>query len=174
MISPPFDVICLIHNFLEMLLLHNKFSFIILFTVLWIVGAFIILVKLFNHPLSLNNSALFSLMNSNLLFSFLTILTVFPIMNLITVLFLLLILKIGVKNAEIFMPQLVQLNLIASIICGLLITENKDDFQLIATIISFALIFQYFFPKNLKDIIINIQNKSINKRKHINKKKNKK
>lgn len=113
-------------------------------------------------------------MNSNLLFSFLAILTVFPIMNLITVLFLLLILKIGVNDAEIFMPQLVQLNLIATIICGLLITENKDDFQLIATIISFALIFQYFFPKNLKNTIINIQNKSINKRKHINKKKNKK
>ena len=105
--------------------MHNKFSFIILFTVLWIIGAFILLVKLFNHPLNLNNSALFSLMNSNLLFSFLAILTVFPIMNLITVLFLLLILKIGVNDAEIFMPQLVQLNLIATIICGLLITENK-------------------------------------------------
>lgn len=52
---------------------------------------------------------------------------------------------------------------------GCVIKCSKSDFQLIVTVISFVLIFQYFFPKELKTAMIDVHRSFINKWKEVRK-----
>lgn len=152
--------------------MFNRISFAILFTLFWIVGAVILLIEIFIHPL--HNSAWDNLASSNLLLSLLVILAIFSLLNLIAVLISLLILTIDMKDADLLIKELTKINLIVSIVIGLLLTERSDDFQLIATTISFILVFQYFFPKEIKDVFIDTQRKFIDEWKKQSKSKKKK
>lgn len=114
-------------------------------------------------------SAWNSLQHSNLTTSFLAIFIIFSSLTLIGAAISILILKIDAEASEKFLTSFVKLNFITSIVIGLLITEDSNDFQLIVTVISFVLIFQYFFPKELKTAIIDVHYSLIDRWKKIRK-----
>ena len=86
----------------------------------------------------------------------------------------LIIFNIDIEYSDKFINQFVKFSLIIAIITGLLLTESSNTFQLVATVISFALIFQYFFPKEMKDTFVGLYRKLINKRNRVDKNKKKK
>lgn len=127
----------------------------------WVAVAIRILIIMFSHPLK--HSAWAMIANSNLLLSLLAVIGIFAITDFATTLIAVLIMEIDSIDADIFMSQSSKLNFIVSVTCGLLLTEDSDNFQLIATTISFILVFQYFFPKEFKKTLTDIQVKFVKK-----------
>lgn len=135
--------------------------------VLWIIIAIHLLTEIVTNYSK--HSAWSTLQHSNLFASFLAMFIIFISLTLIGTAISMFILKINAEAAEKFLTSFAKLNFIASIVIGLLITEDSNDFQLIVTVISFVLIFQYFFPKELKAAMIDVHRSFINKWKEVRK-----
>ena len=102
------------------------------------------------------------------------IFVIFILINGIGAILSAVIMEIDANDANKFLTGTVKLSFITATVLGLLLTESSDEFQLVATIISFVLIFQYFFPKELKDAFVDAQRKLVNKWNGVHKGKNKK
>ena len=146
--------------------------FDIFVAVIWLIIIGNILFRIFTHPLA--NSAWAELMHSHLFISLGVIVGLFVIINGIGIFISLIIFNIDIEDSDKFINQFVKFSLIIAIITGLLLTESSNTFQLVATVISFALIFQYFFPKEMKDTFVGLYRKLINKRNRVDKNKKKK
>lgn len=146
--------------------------FDIFVAVIWLIIIGNILFRIFTHPLA--NSAWAELMHSHLFISLGVIVGLFVIINGIGIFISLIILNIDIEDSDKFINQFAKFSLIIAIITGLLLTESSNTFQLVATVISFALIFQYFFPKEMNNTLIDVYRKFINIRKRKGKEKNKK
>lgn len=106
--------------------------------------------------------------------SLFAIFVIFILLNGIGAILSAVIMEIDANDADEFLTGTVKFSFIAATVLGLLLTESSDEFQLVATIISFVLIFQYFFPKELKDAFVDAQRKLVNKWNGVHKGKNKK
>lgn len=136
-----------------------------------IVAICAVLIRALTHPLK--GAAIVSLAHSNLGMSLFAILVIFILLNSIGTFLAVIIIEIDVNDADKFLTGTVKFSFIAATVLGLLLTESSDEFQLVATIVSFVLIFQYFFPKELKDAFVDVQRKLVNKWNGVHKDKDK-
>lgn len=69
----------------------------------------------------------------------------------------------NVDLAQKVAKQLNKFGVLISLMIAMLYSETPDQFELLATLISFALIFQSLFPKGLNDLVSQIRTKAIQK-----------
>lgn len=67
------------------------------------------------------------------------------------------------KLATKFEQQALKLSIIISLLIGMLTIETPEQFELIATLVSFVLIFNFFFPKEFPKTISQIKTELIHK-----------
>ena len=144
----------------------------ILAAVAVIIAVGLVLIRIITHPFK--NSAWVSLAHSDLANSLLAIFIIFLLINTIGEFISVVIMEIDVADADKFLTGSAKFSCIAATVIGLLLTESSDEFQLVATAISFILIFEHFFPKELKEALVDAQRKLIHKRSRVHKEKNKK
>lgn len=106
--------------------------------------------------------------------SLLAIFAIFILLNTVGTILAVAIIEIDANDADKFLTGTIKFSFITATVLGLLLTESSDEFQLVATIISFILLFQYFFPKELKDTFVDVQRKLVNNWDKVHKGKNKK
>lgn len=147
-------------------------TFELLSALIVIVAICAVFIRMLTHPLK--GAAIVSLAHSNLGMSLFAIFVIFILINGIGAILSAVIMEIDANDANKFLTGTVKLSFITATVLGLLLTESSDEFQLVATIISFVLIFQYFFPKELKDAFVDAQRKLVNKWNGVHKGKNKK
>ena len=77
------------------------------------------------------------------------------------------------KLSEKLTNRLYRLGILISLVVSMLYTETADQFQLLATLISFCLIFQFLIPNDFQNLLVDIKRNAHQKRaKHKNKKEN--
>ncbi|MEY8441851.1 hypothetical protein AALA17_04225 [Lactobacillaceae bacterium 24-114] len=62
-----------------------------------------------------------------------------------------------------FEEQALKLSIILSILIGMLTIETPEQFEMVATLVSFILIFNFFFPKEFPQTIAQIKTELIHK-----------
>jgi hypothetical protein len=67
------------------------------------------------------------------------------------------------KLAAKFEQQALKLSIIISVLIGMLTIETPEQFELVATLVSFALIFNFFFPKDFPKTLSQIKTEFIHK-----------
>ena len=70
---------------------------------------------------------------------------------------------IDANLADKFERQLIKIGIILSLLIGMLTIETPEQFELVATLVSFVLIFNFFFPKDLPNTLTQIKAKLVHK-----------
>lgn len=110
-------------------------------------------------------SALYALEHSNVLFSLIAIFPTYLVWNLfVSAIEIITLLISDYELAEKVTSRLYKLGILVSLVVAMLYTETPDNFQLLATLISFCLIFQYFIPKDFPHLTVEIHRSFVKKR----------
>lgn len=121
----------------------------------------------------LKGSALSVLMHSNIIKSIIVLLVAFSLIDGAIYSISYLVSLVDRKLAIKFERQALKIGIIISVLVGMLTIETPDQFELVATLVSFVLIFNFFFPKEIPKTIAQIKTELIHKW-HNNKHKNNK
>ena len=119
-------------------------------------------------------SALYEIEHANLLITIIAMLPIYLVWNLFVI--LIEVISISISNyklSEKLTNRLYRLGILISLVVSMLYTETADQFQLLATLISFCLIFQFLIPNDFQNLHVDIKRNAHQKRaKHKNKKEN--
>lgn len=111
----------------------------------------------------LKGSALSVLMNSNIMKSLIVLLVAFSLIDGAIYSISYLVNLIDRELAIKFEQQALKIGVIISVLVGMLTIETPDQFELMATLVSFVLIFNFFFPKEFSKTIAQIKAELIHK-----------
>lgn len=110
------------------------------------------------------SSVLYQIERSNLITVFLEAVFIYLVWNaLVTATEFVIGYLSNVDLAQKVAKQLNKFGVLISLMIAMLYSETPDQFELLATLISFALIFQSLFPKGLNDLVSQIRTKAIQK-----------
>lgn len=119
-------------------------------------------------------SALYMLEHSHLIIIFLAVFGIYLIWNVWVLAFEIVITFLSNNDlAQKFTRQLHKFGVLVSLIVAMLYIQTPDQFELLATLISFALIFQFLMPNGLYNLIMEMRSNAFHKwtnKKHKNKK----
>ena len=120
------------------------------------------------------SSALYEVEHSNWLVLLIAIFPIYITWNLFVI--LIESISIYISNYELsekLTNRLNKLGILIALVVAMLYTETPDQFQLLATLISFCLIFQFLIPDDLQNLLVDIKRNAHQKRaKRKNKKEN--
>ncbi len=133
-----------------------------IFLAIFTIGLLLFVTSFCIFPLK--GSAMYELIHADLLRPFVLIFLIYSVLTTANYIIVYLVSLTDVVLSKKLNSQLAKLGLLLSIVIGLLVTESSDHFQLIATLISFVLIFQFFIPKGLPKTLQQIELKLIRKR----------
>ena len=109
-------------------------------------------------------SALYEVAHSNLVFLLIATFIVFAVWNMLVIAIEIMITFLSNYDlADKLTNKLYKFGILISLLLSMLYTETPDQFQLLATLISFALIFQFLLPNGLRNLIANIRKQASNK-----------